>query len=645
MNSERRSRSSIVEVTPLRVPGEQYDVAILGGGLAGLSLAVQLKRVRPHTSVLVLEKREGLAPLAAFKVGESTVSAGAHYFAEVVGMLEHLRSEELIKCGLRFFLTANDNTDITARREKGPPDFPAHDNYQLDRGLFENSLAVRVRALGGEVAQAARVKEVQFGDSLHRVVFEHHGTEASTAARWVIDASGREALLKRQLGLEADSGHHINAAWLRLRGGLDIEDWGRENEAWMSAVARPGIRKFSTNHLLGEGYWVWLIPLSTGPISIGVCADPRFHPFEEISSLGRLLEWLRRYEPQLADAIESRVDDVDDFLRVEDFSYAVTQTYSTDRWSLVGEAAAFADPFFSPGSDFIGFGNVFTTDLVRRDLDGEDISERVEYFNQLYQRLFEHVISRYRDTYAIYGHPMIGFAMLNWDFYSTHSGPILLFVANKLDDPDFIRTVESDLDRLIRLNINMHKMFIRWNELQPADSVTAEQLAAAPGPPPGFGPPGGPPPGFPPGGPPPGFGPPGGPPQGFPPGGPPPGFPPGGPPPGFPPGGPPPGFPPGGPPPGLPPEMAARIHAVRLIEEVVNSLVKEYPDDDAIRAELHQQVVNAEEIALDVFRQAVRLALPDHQLPEDRPLNPYVVSLDPERWEKDGLFDAPAPSA
>ena len=34
----------------------------------------------------------------------------------------------------------------------------------------------------------------------------------------------------------------------------------------------------STNHICGEGYWVWLIPLSSGPISIGIVADPRFHP-------------------------------------------------------------------------------------------------------------------------------------------------------------------------------------------------------------------------------------------------------------------------------------------------------------------------------------------------------------------------------
>src|SRR5918911_3456786 len=139
MTNDRQASS--IEIVPLRPASERYDVAILGGGLAGLTLAIQLKRLRPQTGVLVLEKREGPAPLAAFKVGESTVPAGAHYFAEVVGMREHLSKEQLIKCGLRFFLSEDGNRDITERLELGPFAYPEHENYQVDRGLFENKLA------------------------------------------------------------------------------------------------------------------------------------------------------------------------------------------------------------------------------------------------------------------------------------------------------------------------------------------------------------------------------------------------------------------------------------------------------------------------------------------------------------------------
>lgn len=648
MSKEPRG-SSIVEIGAVNTPAERYDVAILGGGLAGLTLAIQLKNERPETSIVVLEKREGPAPLAAFKVGESTVAAGAHYFSAVVGMRDHLKAEQVLKCGLRYFQSAGDNSDITIRPEKGPFGFPAHDNYQLDRGLFENKLAARARALGVDVAQGSRVREVDLG-SPHTVNFEQFDQPASTQATWVVDAAGRASLLKRKLGLEADCGHHVNSSWIRLAGGLDIEDWGRNNEAWMNRMPEPGMRKFSTNHLLGEGYWVWLIPLSSGPISIGVCADPRIHPFEEINELDRFLDWLRRHEPQLAASIENRTDDVEDFLRVEDFSYGVKQTYSTDRWSLVGEAGAFADPFFSPGSDFIGYGNTFTTDLIIRDLSGEDVSERVDYYNGVYERVFETIISRYRDTYPVYGNPGIVSVLLNWDFYSTHTGFVFLFIKNKITDLEFMKDVDEQLDRLYQLNIKLHRLFLRWNELQPASALlaaAADSEAAAVSPP-VFGPPGAvpgaPPPGFGmPGGPAPGampwFGPagPGGPPPGVRPGGPPPGMGPGGPPPGVRPGGPPPGMGPGGPPPGVDPREFMKAMGVNIVEEILEALVREFPDDDSIRAELRGHLEKTEGTAADIFRYAAQF-LPDGAPPEDRKINPYAISLDPERWEADGLY-------
>src|SRR5436853_2398457 len=134
MQDEARTASSL-EFGAVITPRERYDVAILGGGLAGLTLGIQLKQQRPQTSVLVLEKREGPAPLAAFKVGESTVPAGAHYFANVIGMADHLRKEQNIKCGLRFFPPAAGNTDITKRVELGPMAYPPFETYQVDRGL------------------------------------------------------------------------------------------------------------------------------------------------------------------------------------------------------------------------------------------------------------------------------------------------------------------------------------------------------------------------------------------------------------------------------------------------------------------------------------------------------------------------------
>ena len=464
MSNDRQASS--IEIVPLRPAADSYDVAILGGGLAGLTLAIQLKKARPETSVVVLEKREGPAPLAAFKVGESTVPAGAHYFAKVVGMETHLKQRQLIKFGLRFIMPSEDNSDITQRIEFGPADFPPQDNYQVDRGLFENELAARVRYLGADVLQGCRVQDVDLGSDNHIVTYTQSEAETSLQARWVVDAAGRASLLKRKLGLSKEIPHTINSAWLRLRGGLDFEQWGIDNPEWMAKMPEPGRRQYSTTHLLGEGYWVWLIPLSTGPISIGVCADPRLHPFEEINELDRMVDWLHRHEPQLGAAIDGRRGDIEDFLRVEDFAYGVDQTYSAERWSLVGEAGAFADPFYSPGSDFIGYGNTFTTDLVTRDLQGEDIAELVDYYNDYYQRTFAYVIAKYEDQYPTMGQPAVMMPKLLWDSVVNHGAQTMIMIQNRFGDPEFLKSVDDDVDRMYRLAINMQQLFRDWRDLE-----------------------------------------------------------------------------------------------------------------------------------------------------------------------------------
>src|SRR5689334_7955895 len=122
------------------VPSDHYDVAILGGGIAGLTLALELKKTRPATRTIVLEKQEHPVPESAHKVGESSVEVSAYYFRDVLGLEEHLQEHQLRKFGLRMFFSLDDNRDITRRVEYGQIAQAPLPAYQIDRGRMENSL-------------------------------------------------------------------------------------------------------------------------------------------------------------------------------------------------------------------------------------------------------------------------------------------------------------------------------------------------------------------------------------------------------------------------------------------------------------------------------------------------------------------------
>jgi hypothetical protein len=73
---------------------------------------------------------------------------------------------------------------------------------------------------------------------------------------------------------------------------------------------------------------------------------------------------------------------------------------------------------------------------------------------------------------------------------------------------------------------------------------------------------------------------------------------------------------------------------------VLDTLVRDFPDDDALAHELRNQVRASEALAVSTFHNAAA-ALPGAP-PPDRPINPYAVGLDPDTWEVDGLYESPA---
>jgi len=446
---------------------EQYDVVILGGGLAGLTLSLQLKNARPGLSILVLERRETDAAIAAHKVGESTVELGTHYLREVLGLKDYLEEHELPKHGLRFFFRSNTKDDITSRVELGPRLRLPVPSHQLDRGTVENYMMRLTREKGTHLLIGAKVSNVDLDrDAGHRVTYIKEGEEVTVTCRWVADASGRASILKRKLQFQKPMEHHVNAVWWRLKGVIDIDTW-TDDKAWRSYL-EPGLRYLSTVHFMDTGYWLWVIPLGSKNTSIGIVADPAVHPFETFNTYEKAVDWMKKNEPLPYTMLEplGHGDGLLDFKILKHYAHHTQRVYSTDRWATAGESGPFLDPLYSPGTDFIALNNSWLSDLILRDMEGEDISGRVSVYEQSHLALLDSWIPVYQNKYLLMGNTQIMVIKIFWDWATYWAVPAHLFANKAFTNLRVLKDLFVASDSLGRkfgrLNKVMQDLFLEW---------------------------------------------------------------------------------------------------------------------------------------------------------------------------------------
>jgi len=304
------------------------------------------------------------------------------FLTQVLGLDRHLALKHLPKYGLRFWFHDESVTSLEDAAELGNRYQTRVPGFHVERAALDEHVLSLAEEQGIEVRRHARVEGIETGPPA-RVRLR----DGEISARWVIDASGRKALLARELGLlETIEGHPVRATW----------SYYRNVGSFDAAVGRlPGAhcsRGLSTNHIAGYGWWCWFIPLPGGEMSIGTVWDERLTDEPDWKSL------------PVARAILNGAECVDQKPHaLKSLSYRMKRVMG-ENWALVGDAAGFLDPFYSPGLDYAAMTIIRSTEIIAADLEGEQVSKRIAAHNRHVTRGFRRWFEAlYRDKYHYLG--------------------------------------------------------------------------------------------------------------------------------------------------------------------------------------------------------------------------------------------------
>lgn len=437
-----------------------FDVVIVGAGIAGGLLARQLRLTYPELSLLVLDARTAMDDL---KVGESTVEVATSYMVRRLNLGTYLYQHQLPKNGLRFFFDNEEkNLPITEMSEIGSDHMPFHPSFQLERAKLEADLVLMNRASGASVELGAKVLDLTIEpQGEHQVLYEKGGEKHQVSCRFLCDASGRRQLICRKLGLVVQKETRLNtgAAWGRYRNvaGLDaITDKPfRERVRYTS-------RHLSTNHMMYDGYWIWFIPLSGDLMSVGVVFDKdRVAGPRNRQEFEAFLGQHRSSKELMAGAV------FEDFQAYAHLPYHTDLFFSKDRWALTGEAGAFVDPFYSPGSDFIATANELITSMIGMELGSADASEkdaRIDTYNAFYKFKYESTLALYAGLYPVFGSYEVFRLKYLLDFHNYYNLVAWPFMADKLTDLAWLRAELDFAPRVLRILSQMASHFGKMAE-------------------------------------------------------------------------------------------------------------------------------------------------------------------------------------
>lgn len=377
---------------------DQYDVAILGSGIAGGMLGAVLAR----NGVKVLLLDAGTHP--RFAIGESTIpftSGMTRILADRYGVPE-IKPLSSFR-GVQRYVSRNcgrkQNFGFIYHKEGAPQD-PEQVNqlvvpsilrteshlFRQDVDMYLFQVAVKY---GAHTRLNTRIVDVDIDPDSGVTLRSDRGDEFH--ASYVVDAGGFRSPIADKFELRevpTRARVHSRSLFTHMIG---VRPFDRSPVA--ARHGQPNPWHNGTLHHVFDGGWMWVIPFDNHPdslnplCSVGLTLDPRVHPRTETPPEEEFQRFLARF-PDIAWQFEE-AKPVRPWVSTGRLQYSAKQIVG-ERYCLTSHAAGFIDPLYSRGmTNTLELINIMAWRLIAASRDGDWSTERFEYLETLQQGLFD----------------------------------------------------------------------------------------------------------------------------------------------------------------------------------------------------------------------------------------------------------------